>query len=232
MSADAASRMDQQYRYQRYVYDWSRKYYLLGREQILREIKLTSRQNLLEVGCGTGSNLYKLAYHFPLSKFYGLDASALMLESARANTRYKRFQNIHFQQGLAQQFTAQQFNVANGFDHILMSYTLSMIPDWELAVGNALQQLKPGGCLHIVDFSDQVAMPGWFRHLLLKWLDWFHVRPNPELPVFIRGLEQQTGATVNIRHTPGRYALIIHCRKPGLDNEKHEEPQLPSCLKV
>lgn len=37
---DTADRMDAQYRLQRYVYDWSRKYYLLGRDSILRDIEL------------------------------------------------------------------------------------------------------------------------------------------------------------------------------------------------
>ncbi len=32
---DAAQKMDQQYRYQRYVYDLSRKYYLLGRDALV-----------------------------------------------------------------------------------------------------------------------------------------------------------------------------------------------------
>ena len=37
---NAAQLMDEQYRYQRYVYDWSRKYYLLGRNSLLKEIKM------------------------------------------------------------------------------------------------------------------------------------------------------------------------------------------------
>lgn len=231
MIPDAAQKMDQQYRYQRYVYDWSRKYYLLGREQMLREIKLSGQQNLLEVGCGTGSNLYKLAYCHPVVKLYGLDASELMLESARANPRYQRFRNIRFQQGIAQDFSGQQFNEPRGFDHILMSYTLSMIPDWEPAIDNALHNLKPGGWLHIVDFSDQSAMPGWFRHLLLQWLNWFNVHPNPELPAYMRSIADKTGCDLQIRHIVGRYAVIIHCRKKGAsDDHQSAASQLPYYL--
>lgn len=231
MTPDAAQKMDQQYRYQRYVYDWSRKYYLLGREQILREIKLNNRQNLLEVGCGTGSNLYKLAYCHPVAKLYGLDASALMLQSARTNSRYERFRNIRFQQGLAQDFTAQQFAEPAGFDHILMSYMLSMIPDWQSAIDNAIRNLKPGGWLHIVDFSDQATMPLWFRRVLLKWLEWFHVQPNPGLPDYVLTRAQRMDCELQIRHTTGRYALIIHCRKEGAsDDDQPAAPQLPYYL--
>ena len=45
---NAAQLMDEQYRYQRYVYDWSRKYYLLGRDSLLKEIKMGFNDNLLE----------------------------------------------------------------------------------------------------------------------------------------------------------------------------------------
>ncbi|MEZ5476315.1 MAG: class I SAM-dependent methyltransferase [Thiolinea sp.] len=229
---DAARKMDQQYRYQRHIYDLSRKYYLLGRERILREIPLLPGQHLLEVGCGTGSNLYKLAYRFPEARLYGLDASEMMLASARAHRRYPRHgRHLHFSQGLAQQVTPDQFGLEQGFDHVLLSYVLSMIPDWCTAIEQAINSLRPGGCLHIVDFSDQASMPVWFRKLLLQWLDWFHVHPDPEVPAYLQELEARLGGELQVAQVMSRYALIIHYRKQRRsDDAQPETLQIPKYL--
>lgn len=69
-----------------------------------------------------------------------------------------------------------------------------MIPNGEAAIEQAVRNLKPGGCLHIVDFSDQLGMPGWFRKPLLTWLDWFNVHPDPALPTYLETLAERMGA--------------------------------------
>ncbi len=62
-----------------------------------------------------------------------------------------------------------------------MSYSLSMIPDWEAALAQALAAVAPGGSLHIVDFGQQEKLPRWFRTMLRGWLAKFHVSPRAEL---------------------------------------------------
>lgn len=211
---DAAQKMDQQYRYQRYVYDLSRKYYLLGRDKLISEIPLKPNETLLEVGCGTARNLLLLAKRHPQAQLFGLDASQLMLDQARQKTAFSQA-NIRLQQGLAQNLTPLNFGLDEGFDHIICPYVLSMIPNWPEAIQQAIQSLKPGGSLHIVDFSDQSSMPVWFRKLLLTWLKWFHVQPDPDLPAHLTTLAERLGGTLSIRHTVGRYALILHYTKQG-----------------
>ena len=49
--------MDRMYRHQRYFYDLTRKYYLLGRDRLIREMKISGGENILEIGCGTARNL-------------------------------------------------------------------------------------------------------------------------------------------------------------------------------
>src|SRR5262249_55838724 len=58
---DAAARMDRMYRYQRYIYDLSRKFYLLGRDALIAEIGARPSDAILEVACGTARNLVNLA---------------------------------------------------------------------------------------------------------------------------------------------------------------------------
>ncbi|HUH49742.1 MAG TPA: methyltransferase domain-containing protein, partial [Mycoplana sp.] len=81
-----AERMDRQYRYQRHLYDLTRKYYLFGRDRLLGQISAEAGHSILEVGCGTGRNIEHMARLYPHARFFGFDISKEMLETA-----HKRF---------------------------------------------------------------------------------------------------------------------------------------------
>ena len=57
--------MDAMYRWTRYVYDLTRKYYLLGRDRLIDEMELQPGDRVLEIGCGTARNLIRLARQAP-----------------------------------------------------------------------------------------------------------------------------------------------------------------------
>ncbi|ARM13175.1 MULTISPECIES: class I SAM-dependent methyltransferase [Rhizobium] len=179
MSDEHASLMDGMYRYQRHIYDLTRKYYLLGRDSTIRNLDVPDGGTLLEVGCGTGRNMAFAHRHFPTAKLFGLDISQEMLISAR-KTFATKATIPEFRVADATAFTPREFGVS-GFDRILISYALSMIPDWERAVDASIAALNPGGQLHIVDFGQQEGLPRWFRRILQAWLAKFHVTPRPDL---------------------------------------------------
>lgn len=60
-SSDPAERMNRMYRFTRYIYDASRRYYLLGRDELIDHIADRETGAVLEVGCGTARNLIALA---------------------------------------------------------------------------------------------------------------------------------------------------------------------------
>ncbi|MGL4187095.1 MAG: class I SAM-dependent methyltransferase, partial [Thiotrichaceae bacterium] len=166
------------------------------------------------IGCGTARNLRKLAYYYPNNQFYGVDASALMLESARKQLAGSLYESqIHLQQGLAEQLSLNHAPNAQGFDHILLSYVLSMLPQAAPTLQHIIGLVKPGGYLHIVDFADQADLPNWFQGLLKQWLTWFNVHPQLSI---MQPLEQsalqQTGV-LQKRYIAGRYAVLIHYQK-------------------
>lgn len=198
--------MDQVYRRQRLVYDATRKYYLLGRDHALQQLRPGSDAHVLEIACGTGRNLDQIDRRYPGRRLYGLDISSEMLRTARAKLGDRA------SLGWAD---ACDFDPANlfgqpTFDRILMSYCVSMIPQWQTAIAEAVRHLGSGGELHIVDFGDQVGMPRWFDRRLRDWLGRFHVTPRDTLPRVIADLPG-----VEVTHQPllRGYAQYARLRK-------------------
>ncbi|MCW1409982.1 methyltransferase domain-containing protein [Rhizobium sp. 1AS11] len=203
-SDEHASLMDGMYRYQRHIYDLTRKYYLLGRDSTIRNLDVPEGGTLLEVGCGTGRNMAFAHRHFPTAKLFGLDISQEMLISAR-KTFATKATIPDFRVADATAFTPREFGVS-GFDRILISYALSMIPDWERAVDASIAALNPGGQLHIVDFGQQEGLPGWFRRMLQSWLAKFHVTPRPDLREVLEAQAHENNATLLFDTVGGGYA--------------------------
>jgi S-adenosylmethionine-diacylgycerolhomoserine-N-methlytransferase len=180
--SDAALHMDKMYRHQRYIYDLSRKFYLLGRDGVIADVKAKPGDSILEIGCGTARNLVKLAQAYPKALCCGVDVSAEMLVTARRSVgRAGLDKQITFAQGDATSFDPAALFGRPQFDRIVISYALSMIPPWREALAHSIDLLAPGGSLHIVDFGDQNGLPGWFSVALTRWLAAFDVTPRREL---------------------------------------------------
>ncbi len=201
-----AGLMDRVYRRQRYVYDFTRKYYLFGRDRLIRDLSLPPGASLVEVGCGTARNLIAIAAAYPEARLYGLDASEAMLETARAAVRRAGLEHrIILVQGLAEYLTPAQFGV-EGFENVLFSYSLSMIPDWRAALAAGSAALTPSGRLHVVDFGDLTGLGVLAERVMRAWLKLFHVTPRVE---FLETLEQVAGKNGNLTLLFGRYAFIF-----------------------
>ena len=175
--------MDRVYARQRHIYDATRKYYLLGRDQLIAELGVPEGGHVLEIGCGTGRNLIKIAQRYPDARCYGIDISKEMLTTAAASVaRAGLTSRVTLAQGDATSFDpAALFDVA-AFERIVISYALSMIPPWREVLRHAARQLASGGALHVVDFGDQAGLPVAFKQLLRAWLRRFHVTPRETLP--------------------------------------------------
>ena len=79
---DHATRMDGIYDMQRHIYDVTRKYYLLGRDQLIAGLNIPTQGTALEIGCGTGRNIALAARRYPSAKLRGIDISSAMLRTA------------------------------------------------------------------------------------------------------------------------------------------------------
>lgn len=214
-----AGLMDRMYRHQRHIYDLTRKYYLLGRDRTIAALDIPEGGSLLEVGCGTGRNLLLANRIFPKARLFGLDISAEMLATASDNFAGKK-QRPHLRVADATAFRASEFGEADGFDRVMISYSLSMIPDWEKAVDRALAALAPGGSLHIVDFGQQEQLPRWFRSLLKAWLTRFHVTPRANLRYVLANMAGSHGAMLQFEEIARGYAWRAVITLPVAEPQK------------
>lgn len=216
-TVETARLMDGVYRHQRHVYDLTRKYYLLGRDRLIAELKPPSGGGVLELGCGTGRNLIAAARRYPDVRFYGLDISRQMLETAKKNiSKAGLSDRITLIEGDASSPAATEGLGVPAFDRVFYSYTLSMIPVWREALAAGLAQLKEDGRIHVVDFGQQTGLPGWFRTLLFAWLRSFHVSPRPSLRDELQRLAEKDGAALSFRRLYRGYADYAELSKePG-----------------
>jgi S-adenosylmethionine-diacylgycerolhomoserine-N-methlytransferase len=212
--SDAAALMDRMYRRQRHIYDLSRKFYLLGRDEAIAGLNAGPGDRVLEIGCGTGRNLVKLASAYTQARLFGLDVSREMLASAAAAlARAGLSRRIALGQGDAMAFDPQALFGCAEFERVMISYALSMIPPWREALGQALDVLAPGGSLHLVDFGDCAGLPGPFRTGLRGWLAAFDVIPRDDLAAALAALSAERGLTCEIETRFRGYAALAVARR-------------------
>lgn len=205
---DTARLMDRVYARQRHIYDASRKFYLLGRDGLIAELDPPPGARILEIGCGTGRNLVKIARRYPGTQCHGLDISQAMLATARGAIRRAGLQSrVLLAQADAAAFDPKPLFGVREFDRIVISYALSMIPPWRDVLRHGATMIAPGGALHIVDFGDQADLPAAFKPLLEAWLARFQVAPRETLPREVARLERERDLRASSRMLFRGYAV-------------------------
>jgi S-adenosylmethionine-diacylgycerolhomoserine-N-methlytransferase len=209
-----ARHLDGIYRHQRFIYDLTREYYLLGRDRLLAELAPPPDGAVLEIGCGTARNLIKAAGLYPSAKLYGVDLSSMMLRSAGTGVvRRGLAHRIRLGYGDATGFDAQRLFGIASFDRIFMSYTLSMMPDWQGALHHAMHLLAPRGSLHVIDFGPCQHLPATFKRGLEAWLRRFSVTPRATLVRELRTLARDTDGELQTSSPFRGYAIYAVIRK-------------------
>ncbi|QIG78934.1 class I SAM-dependent methyltransferase [Stakelama tenebrarum] len=192
--------MDSTYGLHRHFYDFTRKFYLLGRDTLIRELDVPKGGSVLEVGCGTARNLIVAAKRWPDARFYGFDISDAMLTQARSSLAKRGLSDkMMLAQADAGTFDVSQLFGLDKVDRIFMSYTISMIPPWQEAIERAAEQLAPGGSLHIVDFGQYERLPKLAKKLHFKSLNDFHVYPRRELPAVLKRVAEEHDMAMDFR---------------------------------
>jgi S-adenosylmethionine-diacylgycerolhomoserine-N-methlytransferase len=198
---DTQQRMDRTYRHQRSIYDVTRRYYLLGRNHLVADLSVPPAGTVLEVGCGTASNLLQTARRYADARLCGFDISTEMLSQARlCLARRSLSERIILAIGDATAFDPSAMFGISKFDRIFTSFTLSMIPNWPAVLEEMARHLAPGGSIHVVDFGDCAGLPRIARTILYGWLDKFGVEPRQNMLEVLGKVAQRHG--FQLRYTP------------------------------
>lgn len=214
-----AQLMDSVYRNQRFFYDATRKFYLLGRDRLIDELDVPPGGSVLEIACGTGRNLALVGKRYPDAALYGVDISAQMLTTARQSlNRAGLADRVTLAEADACDFDPATLLGQDKFDRVFLSYSLSMIPDWEGALREALRHLAAGGALSFVDFGQFSGYPRWFRSAMNGWLARFHVAPRGNVDAFLESLGHEAGGDVVTTRLYRDYAVAGTLRNSG---ERH-----------
>ncbi len=170
--ASHAQRLAQFYAPQAGDYDRFRERLLHGRDALVESIPLVDGARIVDLGGGTGRNL---GFFGPraqrIASYEVVDLCAPLLE--RARERGRQFPRLR-----AIEADATCWRPDAPVDVVILSYALTMIPDWPAAIANAQAMLKPGGVLAAVDFhvSADDRVPGREHHGWLTrrlWPRWF-----------------------------------------------------------
>lgn len=209
IATPAARAMDDVYRYQRHIYDATRAFYLLGRDVAIEQLAVPHDGHVLEIACGTGRNLIRIADRYPTARLYGADISEAMLATARRSVARRGLQDrVRLAAADATRFDPGATFGTPAFDRVLISYALSMIPDWHPAVHCALDALTKGGSLHIVDFGDFAGYSDWVRRAQLAWLKRFSVAPIADLAVALAKIAGSRCCDLRLETRYGGYSIV------------------------
>lgn len=177
MDACTASPLTAYYKWHARIYDTTRWSFLFGRNRLVRLAAETfgprrgAPLHIVEVGCGTGCNLRRLAAAFPTARLTGIDLCRPMLDRAHRAVAGQRSRTT-----LVHAAYAPETLLPASADLIVFSYSLSMFnPGFADALDAARLHLALGGLLAVADFR-RTPLP-WFA----AWMGVNHVRMDDHL---------------------------------------------------
>lgn len=184
---------------------WARSYdfllttvvYQAIHKRLLEYIDLPAKSTVLDLGCGTGRLLKRLATQFPTLKGIGCDFSQQMIQQAREQNQHKS--QLIFIQGNAEHlpFTEGQF------DAIFNTISFLHYPEPESVFSEISRVLKPQGHYYLVDpilssLSSFPYSPGGLRFysrqqreelgqkVCLNCLGHYHLLSTVVLSIFVK----------------------------------------------
>ncbi|GGW51042.1 non-ribosomal peptide synthetase [Streptomyces caelestis] len=143
-------------------------------DETVERIAALRPQRVLEIGCGTGLLLFRLA---PGCELYcGTDISAEAVESLRTHTQGLEGAKIELSQAAADDFSGRP---PGSFDTVVLNSVAQYFPDVDYlvrVVRGALRMLSPGGHLFIGDVRNLLLLEELHTSILLH-------RLPPDTPV-------------------------------------------------
>lgn len=130
-------------------YDWlfTTIFYQAVHKRLLDYVELPENPNVLDLGCGTGRLLHRLATQLPTLQGTGLDLSSEMLRQARQRNQHRT--RLIYTQG-----NAEAMPFAEGqFDAVFNTISFLHYPNPQQVFLEVSRVLSPGGRFYLVDYK-------------------------------------------------------------------------------
>ncbi len=136
------------------------------RRRTVESLRLAPGDTVVDLACGTGLNFPLLVKAVgPGGRVVGVDLTDSMLELARRRVRAAGWDNVTLVESdlVACRFPAR-------VDAILSTFSLVLVPDYQVVIERAAAALAPGGRLALFDLKEPERWPRWLVRLV-AWLD-------------------------------------------------------------
>jgi ubiquinone/menaquinone biosynthesis C-methylase UbiE len=118
-------------------------------KRLLSKVDLPNRPNVLDLGCGTGRLLERLATEFPDLRATGLDLSPQMLRVARQKNR-------HHPRLIYVEGKAESLPFADGqFDAVFNTISFLHYSEPKQVLSEVARVIAPGGKFYLVDITSK-----------------------------------------------------------------------------
>ena len=189
-----AERLQAFYAPQAERYDAFRERLLHGREDLIERLAIGDGMRVVELGCGTGSSIDRIGHQVSrCASIQLVDCCQALLAVAKRRT--EGHANVEVIEADAEHWRPKKL-----VDCVFLSYALTMIPNWQAVLANAVAMLNPGGQLGVVDFH-LPASAGKLSKLF--WRRWF----------------AHDGVRLSTEHIPALHSLL-----PGAWSEERHAP--------
>ncbi|ESA38691.1 methyltransferase type 11 [Leptolyngbya sp. Heron Island J] len=164
--------------------------YQATHQRLLEYVELPEDPNVLDLSCGTGRLLNRLAAAYPSLQGTGLDFSAAMLRQARRSNRHRP--RLIFVQGQAAplRFTDRQF------DAIFNTFSFLHYPEPQQVLAEICRVLRPDGTFYWVDPTTNAS----------TGVGYSPVTPNG-MRVYSPEVRQQMGTQAGMKHIRHEYLI-------------------------
>lgn len=149
---------------------------------LIAQAHIQPSQNVLDMGCGTGTLTLLIKQTQSGAAIYGLDVDSQVLDIARKKAE-QAGEVVILQQGMA-----TSLPYANEcFDCVFASLVLHHLTrqDKQQALREAFRVLKPGGELHVADFGKPHDSVMWLISWVVRWFEEVHDNILGLLPIFM-----------------------------------------------
>ena len=144
------------------------------RKKAISLLGLKPGSRVLDLGCGTGLSFPSLREKIgPSGLIVGIDFSPAMISKAASRVGKARWKNVELHCANGESLKLKK----NSFDAVLAFISLSAMNNWKKALKNAMDALKHGGKVVIVDGKPSPSKLINFMLPLLRWNDsWYGER--------------------------------------------------------